>query len=162
MLLPTKMRLILETWRYTSALDLPQDYTPTNRSHTEVRDTESIILLIENFGMELLSHVLILLLPPPWRRLCFHRRPLLCLFVCLSVSRSVSDITEQRLNGFSRNLQGRWDLIQGTIRYIFRMFHLTPWTQDFFPLFRSNPCLLAALQKNGWTDFHDIFRKRRT
>ena len=41
------------------------------------------------------------LLPPPWRRLCFHRCPLL---VCSSV------------------------------------------------------CLLATLRKNGWTDFHEIFR----
>ena len=32
----------------------------------------------------------------------------------------------------------------------------------FFPLFLRNPCLLAALQKNGWTDFHEIFRKGRT
>ena len=30
----------------------------------------------------------------------------------------------------------------------------------FSPLFRSNPCLIAALQKNGWRDFHEIFRKR--
>ena len=27
------------------------------------------------------------------------------------------------------------------------MFHLTPWTYEFFRLFRRNPCLLAALQK---------------
>ena len=40
------------------------------------------------------------LLPPPWRRLCFHRCPLVCLSVCL----------------------------------------------------------LATLRKNGWSDFHEIFR----
>ena len=84
------------------------------------------------------------------------------LSVALSVRLSVSNITEKRLNGFSWNLQGRWDFIEETIVNIFNMFHLTPWTQDFFPLFRSNPCLLAALQKNGWTDFHEILRNRRT
>ena len=73
--------------------------------------------------------------------------------VCLSVCLSVSNITKKRLNGFSWNLQGRWDLIQGTIRNIFRMFHSTPWTQDFPPLFRSNPCLLAALQKKRLNGF---------
>ena len=33
---------------------------------------------------------------------------------------------------------------------------------NIFPLFRRNPCLLAAMQKNDWADFHAIFRKRRT
>ena len=40
-------------------------------------------------------------------------------FVCLSVCLSVSNITEKRLNGFSWNFQGWWDLIQGTIGNIF-------------------------------------------
>ena len=80
-------------------------------------------------------------------------------FVCLSVCLPVSNITEKRLNAFSWYFQGRWDLIQGTIGNIFGMFHLTPWTQNFPPLFRSNPCLLAALQKSGWANFHEIFRK---
>ena len=66
-----------------------------------------------------------------------------CLFVCLPVS----NITQKRLNRFSWNCQRRWDLIQGIIGNIFRMFHSTPGTQDFSPLFRSNPCLLAELQK---------------
>ena len=51
--------------------------------------------------------------------------------VCLSVCLPVSNITEKRLNGFSLNLQGRWDLIQGAIGNIFRIFHVTPWTQHF-------------------------------
>ena len=73
-----------------------------------------------------------------------------CLSVCLSVR-----------FWFSWNFQGRWELIPGTIGNIFKMFHSTPWTQDlFFPLFRSNLCPLAPLQKNGWMDFHEIFRKR--
>ena len=50
------------------------------------------------------------LLPPPWRRSYFHRCPLICLFICLSVS----NITKKRLNGFSWNCPGRWDFIQGT------------------------------------------------
>ena len=82
-------------------------------------------------------------LPPPWWRLCFHCCPLPCLFVCLSVS----NITEKRLNGFLWNFQSRWGFIQVTIENIYRMFHLTPRTQGFFPFFRRNPCLLAALQK---------------
>ena len=49
----------------------------------------------------------------------------------LFVFLSVSHITEKRQNGFSWNFQGRWDLIQGTIGNIFRIFHLTPWTQEF-------------------------------
>ena len=65
------------------------------------------------------------------------------LFVCLSVCLSISNITEKRLNGFSWNFQGRWDLIEGTIGNICRMFHSTPWTQKN-PLFRRNLCLLAA------------------
>ena len=56
---------------------------------------------------------------------------------CLSVCLSVSNITEARLNGFSWHFQGRWDLIQGTIGDIFRIFHLTPWTQDFPHFFRA-------------------------
>ena len=39
----------------------------------------------------------LVLLPPPWRRLCFHRCPLL---VCLSVCLSVSNIMEKQLNRF--------------------------------------------------------------
>ena len=52
--------------------------------------------------------------------------------VCLSVSLSVSNIMEKRLYGFSWNFQSWWDLVQGTIGNIFRIFNLTPWTQDFF------------------------------
>ena len=80
-----------------------------------------------------------------------------CLFVCLSVS----NITEKRLNRCSRNFQGRCDLIQGTIGNIFRIFHKTPWTQEFFsPHFRRNPCFLAALQRQGLNEFPWNFQKR--
>ena len=112
------------------------------------------------------------LLPPPWWRLCFHRCLLVCLSVCLSVRLSVClsvrlsvrlsvclsvclsvrNIMKKRLNGFSWKCQSGWDLIQGKIGNIFRIFHLTPWTQNFFSIFLRNPCLLAALQKNGWPD----------
>ena len=45
--------------------------------------------LYDIYCMILLSYYIMpcymTLLPPPWRRLCFHRCPLLCLFVCVSV-----------------------------------------------------------------------------
>ena len=84
-----------------------------------------------------------------------------CLSACLSVCLSVSNITGKRLNGFSWFFQGKWDLIQGTIENIFRMFYYIPSTQAFLSTFRRNPWLLTALQKNGWTDFHEIFTKGR-
>ena len=45
------------------------------------------------------------------------------LSVWQSVCLSVSNTAEKRLNGFSWNFQGKWDLIQGTVANIFRMFH---------------------------------------
>ena len=100
----------------------------------------------------LLTQVLMsMLLPPPWRRLCFHHCPLLCLFVCLSVS----NIKENWLNGFSWN--GRWDLIQATIRNIFRMFHLTPWTQDFFSTFLEQSMPLSSIAEK-WISWN--FQKK--
>ena len=63
------------------------------------------------------------------RWLCFH---LFWFFVCLSVSLCVSNITEKRVNGFSWNLQGKWNLVQGTIWEVFGMFYWTPWTQENF------------------------------
>ena len=83
------------------------------------------------------------LLPPPWRKLCFHRCPLLCLFACLPVS----NITEKRLIRFSWNFQGRWDLIQWTIGNIFRMLHLTLDHRTFFRPFRRNPWHLQHCRK---------------
>ena len=57
----------------------------------------------------------------------------LCLFLCLSAFLSVSNITEQRINGFSWNfLQYRWQLIQGTFCNIRVMFHLMPLTVFLF------------------------------
>ena len=73
--------------------------------------------------------------------------------VCLSVCLSVSNITEKRLNGFSWNLQGRWDLIQGTIRNIFRMFHSTPWAQDFFPTFSEQSMPLSSIAQKRLNGF---------
>ena len=59
--------------------------------------------------------------------------------------------------------------------YLHGMFHLTPWTQKiFFDIFffffffflgggvvvwGGDPCLLATLRENEWTDFHEIFSK---
>ena len=82
-----------------------------------------------------------------------------CFFMCLSVCLSVSNITEKRLNGFSWNFQGRWKLIQGTIGNIFRVFHLTPWTQDFFPTFSEQSMPLSSIAEkrlNGfWWNFQN-------
>ena len=102
------------------------------------------------------AFLIILLLPPPWWRLCFHRCPLLCLFVCLSVS----NITGKWLNGFSLIFQGRWDLIQGTIGNIFRMFHLTPWTQEFFPTFSEESMTLSSITEKRLNGFSWNFQKR--
>ena len=75
------------------------------------------------------------------------------MFSSLSVSLSVcllATLRKKRLNGFSWNLKGMWDLIQGAIGDIFRMFHGTPWTQEcLFQLFRRYPWLLAVLQNNS-------------
>ena len=38
----------------------------------------------------------------------------------------------KRLNGFSWNFQCRWDLVQGTIRNIFRLLYLTSRAQNCF------------------------------
>ena len=62
-----------------------------------------------------------------------------------SVCLSVSNITGKRLNGFSWHFQGRWDLIQGTIGNIFRIFHVTPWTQAFFPTFSEESMPLSSI-----------------
>ena len=93
------------------------------------------------------------LLPPPWRRLCFHRCSLVFLFVCLSVCLSFSNITEKRTNGFSWNFQQKWVMRQATIWNVLGMCQLTPWIQDWF-FCLLDPCLLVMLWKNGWTDFH--------
>ena len=77
-----------------------------------------------------------------------------CLSVCMSVCLSVINITEKRLNGFSWNFQGRWDLIQGTIGNIFRMFHFgddrcNPLDTGFpFPFPGS---VFIGVIPDGWT-----------
>ena len=68
-------------------------------------------------------------------------------FVCLPVN----NITEKRLNGFSCNFQGRWDLMQGTNGNVFRMFYLTPWTQKFFPTFSESLSSIAEKRSNGFS-----------
>ena len=73
-----------------------------------------------------------------------------CLPVCLSVCLSVSNITEKRMNRFSKNFQDRWDLVQGIFC---DMFHvpINPMYTVFIFLFQGNPCLLAILQKDEHT-----------
>ena len=68
------------------------------------------------------------LYPPPWRRLFFID---VCCFVSLSVCLSVSNITEKRLNRFSWNFHGSWDLIKKQMGP-FSGCSSTPWTQEFF------------------------------
>ena len=80
--------------------------------------------------------------------------------VCLSVCLSVSNVTEKRLNGFSWNLLGRWDLLQGTIGNIFRMFHLTPWTQDFYPHFSEQSMPLRSIAEKRLNGFSWNFQKK--
>ena len=89
-------------------------------------------------------------------KVMFSSLSVACLFVCLSVS----NITEKRLKGFSWNFQGRWDLIQGTIGNIFRMFHLTPWTQDFFLTFSEQSMPLSSIAEKRFNRFSWNFQKR--
>ena len=42
----------------------------------------------------------------------------------------------------------------------FMIFNFTPWTKEFFLLFRRNPCLLAALQKKRLNGFSWNLQKR--
>ena len=79
--------------------------------------------------------------------------------VCLSVCLPVSYITENRLNGFSWNFQGKWDLIQGIIGNIFMMFHLTPWTQDFSPTFSEQSMPLSSIAEKRLNGFLWDFQK---
>ena len=102
------------------------------------------------------------------RRLCFH----LCWFVCVSVS----NITGKFINGFPWNFQDRSSKIQGTIWKFLGVLCLTPSIQArsylevyssmiqvcYIFFFQENPCVSATLRENGWTDFHEIFRKNWT
>ena len=89
-------------------------------------------------------------------KVMFSSLSVACLFVCLSVS----NITEKRLNGFSWNFQGRWDLIQWTIGNIFRMFHITPWTQDFSLTFSEQSMPLSSIAEKQLNRFAWNFQKR--
>ena len=98
-------------------------------------------------------------MPPPWRRLCFRRCPVFCLFVCLSVWLSVSNVTGKRLNGFSWIIQVRWYLIHGTIGNIFRMFHSTLWTQEFFPTFSEESMTHSSIAEKRLNGFSWNFQQ---
>ena len=95
--------------------------------------------------------------PNLWTKVATRHR-----FVGLSVRLSVSNITEKRLNGFSWNFPGRWDFIQGTIGNIFRMFRLTPWTQDFFPTFSEQSMPLSSIAEKQLNRFSWNFRIGRS
>ena len=99
-----------------------------------------------------------------WWRLCFHLCWFVSLFVCVFVSfLSVSNITGKHMGRFSSNFQDMLGKIQVAIGKIWRVVCLTISMQGFFLYyFQGNPCLWATLGKNGWTDFHEIFRKGRS
>ena len=78
----------------------------------------------------------------------------------LSVCLPVSNIMGKRLCRFSWHFQGKWDLIQGTIGNIFRIFHLTPWTQDFFPTFSEESMALSSITEKRLNGFSWNFQKR--
>ena len=60
-----------------------------------------------------------------------------CLFVCfLFVCSQHYGQTRERI---SWNFQDWWDLVHEMIRNILEMFHLTPWTREFFPIFSEDP-----------------------
>ena len=82
-------------------------------------------------------------------------------FVCLSVC-LLATLRKKGWTDFHEifRVGGTWYKL--IIRNIVRIFYWTAWTQEFFPTLRRNPCLVAALQENSWTDFHEIFRKGRT
>ena len=65
--------------------------------------------------------------------------------------------SSKRLNGFSWNFKETLDIRQGTIWNILLMMFLTLWSQGWFCYFLDTG-FLATLQKNRWTDFHEIFR----
>ena len=87
------------------------------------------------------------------RRLCLR----ICWFVCLFVYLLA---TLRRKNGFSWSFQGGWDLVQGIIWNIFRLFHSTPWTLVSFSTFSGESVTVNNITGNNeWTDFHDIFSR---
>ena len=51
-------------------------------------------------------------------------------------------------------------MTQGAIWNIFGMLRLTPWILGRF-IYVMDPCLFVILWKNGWTDFHEFFKKRQ-
>ena len=79
---------------------------------------------------------------------------LVCLFVCL-----LATLWKNAWTDFHEIFRICWLMIQGTIWKLWRVVCLTPCIQGFFSYFFRNPCLWATLWKNGWMDFHEIFRK---
>ena len=75
--------------------------------------------------------------------------------VCLSVCLSVNNITEKRLNWF-------WWVGLDTryIGNIFRMFQLSPWTQDFFHFFSEESMPLSSIAGKRLNGFSWNFQKK--
>ena len=96
--------------------------------------------------------------------LCFHCCPLPG-FDCLSVRLSVCLLATLRKNGWT-NFHEIFRVGGTTYKEQLGTFQDIPFnplnTGIFVPLFQRNPWLLAALQKNGWTNYYEIFRKERT
>ena len=89
------------------SIDLKFD---SNRQFFSPCDLEIWWMTLENNRAHLLYYIkLCASLPPPWRRLCFHRCPLPG-FVCLSVCLSASNITENGWTDFHEifRVGGTW------------------------------------------------------
>ena len=81
------------------------------------------------------------LLHPPWRRLCFHCCPLLCLFVCLSVS----NITDNSWTDFHEIFR---------VGETWYKEQFNPLNPGFFPTFSEQPIPLSSIaekQSNGFS-----------
>ena len=86
----------------------------------------------------------------------------LSLSVALSVRQSVCLLATLRENDwtdFHEFFQSRWDLIQGTIGSIFRLFHSTPWIQEFFHTYSEESMTLSSIAEKRLNGFSWNFQK---
>ena len=97
-------------------------------------------------------------------KVMFSSLSVACLSVCLSVCLPACLLATLRKTAerIFMKFSGKVGLDTRNNWQHFQDVPFNPLNTGFPPLFRSNPCLLVALQKNGWTDFHEIFRKGRT
>ena len=97
------------------------------------------------------------ILHPPKEKVMFSSL-LICLPVCLFVCLSVRNMTDKRVNGFSKNFRigGTWSKEQFGI---FSGCSGSPFEDMIFLLFPlGSRCMWPALRKNASVDFHELFR----